>query len=332
LAREADRKFKAAASGRRWASYAIADAVALELAAHLVKLDSIAQEGARAGLLTAQQVADVKALATAAAPIDVLVGEWPAWHLEVFLPLDGLRNDAEWHGAWAAIPRVKAWIDHLLEPTVDPTPMGVERSVEVKKEQAQTEAALKLVAAFLHYAARVGEVREQVRADDPDLMAALDALRDLRERLSADDAQRPTAVVALAPKIDAFRTLVNKLPEPVVTTVAGVEEAIDEDAAAAEAQLAEVLAHLAETTPADVVRMRNDAITTVDRRLIGVIGAVAVWSGLQALYFGKPWGNLIDYGAAIVWAFTGTAVLTPLITILGQRSESRYRLRSDVPG
>jgi hypothetical protein len=43
---------------------------------------------------------------------------------------------------------------------------------------------------------------------------------------------------------------------------------------------------------------------------------VAAWTGLAALYLGKPWGTWTDFIAMFAWAFGTTAVLTPLLSSL----------------
>lgn len=44
---------------------------------------------------------------------------------------------------------------------------------------------------------------------------------------------------------------------------------------------------------------------------------VAIWTGLVAQYFDKPWGLPQDYVAMAAWAFAATTVLTPLLTAVG---------------
>jgi hypothetical protein len=43
-----------------------------------------------------------------------------------------------------------------------------------------------------------------------------------------------------------------------------------------------------------------------------VTAVVTVWTGLAALYFGQPWGSVVDYGGALVWGFGVHAALQAL--------------------
>jgi hypothetical protein len=46
--------------------------------------------------------------------------------------------------------------------------------------------------------------------------------------------------------------------------------------------------------------------------LLVVLAVVSLWSGLVALYFGRAWGSVIDYGTAVVWGFGAQGALQSL--------------------
>jgi hypothetical protein len=44
----------------------------------------------------------------------------------------------------------------------------------------------------------------------------------------------------------------------------------------------------------------------------GLFALFTVWTGLVALYFGRPWGSIVDYGTAFVWGL-GIQLLLQLV-------------------
>jgi hypothetical protein len=76
-------------------------------------------------------------------------------------------------------------------------------------------------------------------------------------------------------------------------------------------------------------------IRLVDNTLLVVLLAgVTLWSGLVALYFGRPWGTVIDYGTALVWGFGAQAALQSLATgldVLVRRVQPPAATREPTP-
>lgn len=50
--------------------------------------------------------------------------------------------------------------------------------------------------------------------------------------------------------------------------------------------------------------------------VVAAIAVVTLWTGLTALYFGKPFGAATDYISILVWGFGAQAGLTALATAL----------------
>ena len=321
VAGEADAAFRTSAAGQTWNSYEISTSVHSDVTEHLATLEDIASSGTY-HLVTDTQKTELQLLVKEAAPLETLVEKWPTANKDIFEPLRNLRNDTTSAAAWAAMGATDKWLDDTLEPSTDNTAVEATEYIALFAETAQMANALALVKGFLYDKERL--VNKATQAPDAEKVADTQATqRDLDQLLGdSRNGLAPSAVMALKPKFDGFRTEVNRLPVPMVTETVTVDRyalADDEEALVRQE-------YVQPLSPADSLRA---TITATDLRVVAIVGLVAVWSGLQALYFGKAWGNVIDYASAFLWTFTATTVLAPLITALTQRNSTRFRLIAD---
>lgn len=115
---------------------------------------------------------------------------------------------------------------------------------------------------------------------------------------------------------DALASLAHRLPEiELVPLGPGAAAEPSLTAPSARSELAAVLGGKSPTELARTIARRRFRRNVV---VLAFLAGVAVWTGLMALYFDKPFGSPRDYVAAFVWGFGAQAILEGLATGLGR--------------
>jgi hypothetical protein len=307
-ARAADNTFATNAKGQNWAAFRITDAVDT----HAADLEArrAAIRNARGGWVKQN------------------VWPWPAGFRQT--DRDSLLTDIKLAdkaiSGWALVGK---GIADLQNP-------GVDLDVAAPELKIQADA--------LHGGrngpdtfARLGEIEDFVTYW-PQAMAAIAALSAQKARLDEIDAgksglgERDTAVLADVHRVHQTLTVLVRESKDtkVVADLTPRIGSLGEDIAGLPIYRTETIDE--ETTPENVTPETASATANlsgvsavIGRALAGVGGsfltaatlvvtvAVAITTGLAALYNGKAWGSPTDLIAAFAWGFTTAAILTPVL-------------------
>lgn len=309
-----------------WRLYTIVPHVEAVVADAITELESL-RDQSRAGLVQPGVVAQLEQLRTRSAPLETLVQEWSS-AASRFRVLDQRRDAAADRDVWDLAPLLAQWADGLRRPSVANQTMTAEDWATDRAEIDLLPGATNLVGLVVYYRDELTAARRHLPDDHEEVAAAdgrLAALTD-RLRLAAhpESAGTPSKALALADEVAEFGDAVQRLPRPKALPADADEPAVDPR----EQRIAELKAMLA-TAGTNDARSTKQRLRTTDRGVTIIVCIVAVWSGIQTLYLGKPWGNVSDYVTALLWSFTATAVLPPVITALTQTTASRFRLATD---
>ncbi|MGX7677730.1 hypothetical protein ACSMXN_02400 [Jatrophihabitans sp. DSM 45814] len=256
--------------------------------------------------------------------LEQVVTDWPA--LSDALDILGSSLAAtKADGSFAMAPLLVDRAGAILNPVAQDAagaPSSAEIDLDFKaaqalvKEVGETSVAL----ALLPTAKQLGEQLEEVEPGDgsvpSDEAVYEEAMRKFRQARS-ELAIAESAEAVQKAKVDTLltdaRALVLQLDKPVTAEVdlAAVVE-IQDDAAAQLTPTSGLFGLFPRL--AGALKRGAGSVRSVDSVWLFVSLAVAAWTGLAALYVGKPWGQWQDYVALLVWAFGGTAVLTSLLS------------------
>lgn len=321
-AADADAVFRGQAAGSAWAGLAIADSVASDVDALIAQLAEVDQQRGPIGFVTERQADALKALRDAAAPIEASIHQWRTEAAEDLVALATARMENP--ELWALMPSAVAPIDEWLNGRWPGSSADVATLVS---EANHLAGALRVIAAYADGVSDLADLEEAVDDATGDTFVDADSKRRILEKRLNDD-DRPDAATSLAD--------VDGLAEAVIEFLDAVETvAADVGAPGLEGLTRKAYdgAPLSVPGPSPLARIAaaraRASVVTRDNMAFALIGFVAIWSGLEALYFGKPWGNVVDVVGAFGWAFTATAGLSLALTLLTQPNAQAFTLSTD---
>ncbi len=310
-ARDADDKFAGAAGSATWGSYRIRPAVEAAAARLTSDLDEImVARGRFRGLLpwpAGFMAKERTTLRENTQRLDLAVRQWgtsPA----AFAAMQAAEVPAAMD---ILAPKVKARRLELLDGRTEGADLAaVEKMIA---DVGSWAVAARVVVALDEARKRLDEIksgyRQLARTDQDAFDGANRTLLGLSAALAA--ATDVTAVVDLQPEVSALVRAVTELPKKHVREFGPVDEGTQTETVApttilrVPGALRQVLAFL---------RTRGDGVLSVV--MLALTVAIAVWSGLVALYLDKAWGTGVDFAAAIVWGFGTTALLSPVLAAI----------------
>lgn len=305
--------FAANASGTTWQAYDFTAGILAEVEALKVRLDELPPASRRGKLgrwlpypLKEQQDRYDAILSEAAALKDT-VDHWP---LLATTPFSNLN------AAWLAIPTNKKAINLaddagklLLEAgSSSPMPLSSEQASELLDLVPRTTKALSLLVVGAEVEATIRALSTQTPTDAFDKAAYDRARQDSAlanaELLRAKNAKDVEAA-GVEELLESARRELSKLPpgRRIGPTSFSLPPPDVETAPSSPPW----------TETATAIARR---IAVADLAIFVLAGLAALWTGLGALYLGKPWGRWGDYIAMVAWAFGIAAVSSLFIESL----------------
>ncbi|HEY0238680.1 MAG TPA: hypothetical protein VGC37_08545 [Friedmanniella sp.] len=244
------------------------------------------------------------------AEVDDLVESWGLLAADLSA-LQSALDAVEQGGQSGLAPHVVVQVRQLLQPTVVPTPeLTFDEAVKVVADTKATTQVLALLPVVGKLSANFERPLDDV--DEADQAAFAEARRafrhavvELAESTSADDAVE-AGVASLVAEARAGLLGIRFLPG--VGAALGTEAGPSEEPSVYVGPIQRISAAITAIARFTASGKGSDTFWLV------IALGVAVWTGLVAQYFDKPWGLPQDYVAMTAWAFAATTVLTPLLT------------------